>query len=350
MSASMAVDSTPNEQKPADTPPAFPLYSWRSRSSSPNEIYFTNPRQADELLHHLPHGPIGFDLEWKPNYRKGQPQNPVAVVQLAAADTVILLQIITMRSFPAKLIQVLAGVEWTKIGVGIRGKSPPAHDCEKLYKDYGVSVHNCVDLSLMARSVDNARWKGPYTNSIGLAKLLETYDMCTLPKGRVQRSNWELRLSPAQKHYAANDAHAAYTIYSRLHEIASTMRPAPLSTYYSFSCIRGALFDCLGYLPWTPHNPDYDPGPPPPKKEPKKKDSLQEDQKQLESDITISTPTSSSASQTHSTLIPISGQISTSSVPSTAGMLQHLSPFATSATQNSIRPGDHQDPRSLPRP
>lgn len=72
-------------------------------------------------------------------------------------------------------------------------------DCLKLFQDYGVSTYNCVELALLTRSVDNARWKGKYTNPIGLSHLLETYENFSLAKGKVQRSNWEARLSPLQQ-------------------------------------------------------------------------------------------------------------------------------------------------------
>lgn len=73
-------------------------------------------------------------------------------------------------------------------------------DCKKLYRDWRVQVRNCLDLSLLARCVDNARWKGKYTNPIGLSHLLEIYEKFSLPKGRVQRSNWENELDDRQQH------------------------------------------------------------------------------------------------------------------------------------------------------
>lgn len=57
---------------------------------------------------------------------------------------------------------------------------------------------NCIDLSLLARTVDNARWQGKYNSSLGLARLVETYDYRLLGKGKVTRSNWEANLSPLQ--------------------------------------------------------------------------------------------------------------------------------------------------------
>ena len=72
-------------------------------------------------------------------------------------------------------------------------------DVQKLYKDRQVSTRNCVDLSLLARSVDNAQWKGKYNTSLGLARLVEVYEGLKLLKGKVTRSNWELsRLSSHQ--------------------------------------------------------------------------------------------------------------------------------------------------------
>ena len=80
-------------------PPADPLpqYDWQSRSPSRKPPgYFTNHLAANGALATLPRGPLGFDLEWRPNFYKGQAENRVAVVQLASADTVLLLQISRM--------------------------------------------------------------------------------------------------------------------------------------------------------------------------------------------------------------------------------------------------------------
>ncbi|KAH9845980.1 hypothetical protein C2E23DRAFT_891315 [Lenzites betulinus] len=59
-----------------------------------------------------------------------------------------------MNTFPERLRELLADETVVKAGVGIQ------EDCKKLYSDYGVDTRNCVDLSLLARTVDNARWKG----------------------------------------------------------------------------------------------------------------------------------------------------------------------------------------------
>jgi hypothetical protein len=71
-------------------------------------------------------------------------------------------------------------------------------DCKKLWKDHRVSVRNCVDLALLARSVDT-RWKGPYSGGIGLSRLAEAYLGRKLAKGRTRTSNWEVQLSAEQQ-------------------------------------------------------------------------------------------------------------------------------------------------------
>lgn len=59
-------------------------------------------------------------------------------------------------------------------------------------------MKSCVDLSLLARSVDS-RWKGKYTSPIGLANLVATYEFLALGKGKITRSNWEAQLSFGQQ-------------------------------------------------------------------------------------------------------------------------------------------------------
>lgn len=138
--------------------------------------------------------------------------------------------------------------------------------------------------------MDNVRWKGKYSQSIGLARLCETYFGQTLPKGRVQRSNWEAVLSPLQQDCelldhllwlfkvanqpsspdAANDCHSGWALLTHLYSMMPEMRPLPLPSFYSFDMVNGmALQPTSLLLPtaqrvlWNPYNPFYDPGPPP---------------------------------------------------------------------------------------
>ncbi|TFK76823.1 ribonuclease H-like protein [Pluteus cervinus] len=255
----MAAPST----KPPTKQPQLPLYSWRTYSPNARLVYLRDHQQADNEIAQLNPGLLGFDLEWRPTYVKGYPENPVALVQLASDNTILLLQIKAMREFPQKLRELLEDPAYIKTGVGIQ------NDALKLYRDWDVSTYNCVDLSLLARTVDNARWKGKYKESIGLSRLMETYHSLSLAKGRTTRSNWEKHLSFEQQEYASNDAHAGFVLYKTLSAMFEGLPKPPKPEYYSFHAIRGNLYNFSG-VPWSCHNPDYDPGPPPEPKKPKK--------------------------------------------------------------------------------
>lgn len=236
------------------SPPPKPLYSWRSIHPNAKCHYIRDINQANNLVGLL-QGPVGFDLEWKPAFRKGQPQNPVSLVQLANHKLILLIQVSAMQEFPAKLQQFLENSASVKVGVAIQ------NDVKKLYTDYRVSTRNCVDLSLLARSVDNEQWKGKYSIPLGLARLVEAYQDRLLLKERISRSDWESVLNSAQREYASNDAHAGYVIYNTLLMKAQLMTTIPKPVYYTFDAVRGRLCEPSGMY-WCAFNPEYDPGPP----------------------------------------------------------------------------------------
>lgn len=59
-------------------------------------VFVRDTEEANLELSKLIDGPIGIDMEWKPTYVKGSATNPVALVQIANADTVLLLHIHAM--------------------------------------------------------------------------------------------------------------------------------------------------------------------------------------------------------------------------------------------------------------
>ncbi|KAI0047676.1 ribonuclease H-like protein [Auriscalpium vulgare] len=236
--------------------PTFPTYTWRNFAPNAQLLYLRDAEDADRALALLDAPVVGLDLEWRPNFKPGLPENPVALVQLASEDKILLIQVSAMQGFPAGLTLFLESSRTIKVGVGIQ------YDCKKLFRDYGVDVRQCVDLSLLARSVDD-QWKGKYTNPIALARLSEIYLGSSLPKGKVQRSNWESSLTALQQEYAANDGQAGLIIYKTLIARANAMARVPEREYYSFDIIRGDLRD-PNLRPWFAFNPFYDPGPPPP--------------------------------------------------------------------------------------
>src|SRR5277367_4134934 len=79
-------------------------YSYRRSNPYISLSYFRYSFENDIQLPILPHGPLGFDLEWRPNFKKGGKKNPVALVQIANAQFVFLVQISAMaRTFSLHL-------------------------------------------------------------------------------------------------------------------------------------------------------------------------------------------------------------------------------------------------------
>ena len=105
------------------------------------------------------------------------------------------------------MADVLADPAYIKTGVAIQSASfhlvgyfslTAAGDAEKIARDCNIPLRSVADLSLLARTADNARWQGKYNSSLGLARLVEAYEYLLLEKSKITRSNWEAILSEAQ--------------------------------------------------------------------------------------------------------------------------------------------------------
>ena len=88
---------TPKVDKSLPRPAPTRAYSWREYNPRARLVYTRDHRQANEELSKLDASLLGFDLEWKPIYYRGAKENPVALVQLASYDTILLLQISAMK-------------------------------------------------------------------------------------------------------------------------------------------------------------------------------------------------------------------------------------------------------------
>lgn len=88
----------PNPLTSGHESPKPPLYSWRTFHGV-NRIYLTDSAKIDHAVAAL-RGPLGFDLEWKPSFLKGQPENPTSLVQLASSDTILLMQLSGAEGIP----------------------------------------------------------------------------------------------------------------------------------------------------------------------------------------------------------------------------------------------------------
>jgi hypothetical protein len=195
---------------------APPPYSWRLTTGAKMH-YIVDTTTADRMIPTL-EGPIGFDIEWKPQFKKDGKQNPVALVQLSDERTILLIQVSQMArsGLPITLRTILENPQVIKAGVGIR------EDAHKMLRDFKAPMRACADLSIFATQVDYAHWKATRPGqTIGLATLAETYLKKSVEKkSKIRMGNWEaVPLPAAMLEYAANDAHLGLTLFHKLTQV-----------------------------------------------------------------------------------------------------------------------------------
>ncbi|ESQ56299.1 hypothetical protein EUTSA_v10025908mg [Eutrema salsugineum] len=153
---------------------------------------------------------VGFDIEWRPSFRKGVLPGKVAVVQICVENNYCDVIHIIHSGIPQSLQQLIEDSTLVKVGIGIDG------DSVKLFHDHGVSIKDVEDLSDLANKKiggDSKKW--------GLASLTETLVCKELLKpNRIRLGNWEVQpLSKEQLQYAATDAYASWHLYQVLKEL-----------------------------------------------------------------------------------------------------------------------------------
>ncbi len=125
--------------KPQEPPRVYDIYSYTNKSPGIPCTYIQNVDTANVALSTLNSKILGFDLEWRPNFVKGSPENPVALVQLASDETILLIHLTYMprkshdlapglfsrgrAGFPEKLRDLLLDPTVIKAGVGIQSES-----------------------------------------------------------------------------------------------------------------------------------------------------------------------------------------------------------------------------------
>ncbi|KAI0800052.1 ribonuclease H-like domain-containing protein [Fomes fomentarius] len=189
----------------------LPLYSYKQYRPVPAVVYTQHEEEANDLVQSLK-GPIGFDLEWVVIFRRGRApaERRTALVQLCDANMILLIQVSAMNKFPQKVKELIENKDVMKLGANIR------NDGQKLFRDFGILPANLVELGVLARQADPAFSQHFKRSIVALAKVIERYTGKTLNKGKVRTSDWEAKLSDAQKTYAANDAHCALSAYNNL--------------------------------------------------------------------------------------------------------------------------------------
>ena len=83
----------------APGPARLPQYSFKQYRPSPAVVYTRDVTEANEMVQLLK-GPLGFDLEWSVNLRRGKRpmERRTALVQLSDSRMILLVQVSAMKS------------------------------------------------------------------------------------------------------------------------------------------------------------------------------------------------------------------------------------------------------------
>ncbi|KAF6145810.1 hypothetical protein GIB67_028805 [Kingdonia uniflora] len=147
---------------------------------------------------------LGFDIEWKPTFKRGETSRKAAVMQICGNTGHCYVMHIIHSGIPPILQSLLENPAYVKVGVCI------ANDAVKVMKDYGVCVKPLEDLSGLA----NQNLPGT-PKKWSLASLTEALTCKELEKpNKIRLGNWEAsELSREKLKYAATDAFASWHLY-----------------------------------------------------------------------------------------------------------------------------------------
>ena len=109
---------------------ALPFYTYKEpvvyyqqdtggSKKAPSFCYSADIEEANDLLACLGTGPLGFDMEWDPAFRRGQAENPTALIQICSSSLIVLLHLTRMKSIPSGLTKILTDPHIIKCGVAI---------------------------------------------------------------------------------------------------------------------------------------------------------------------------------------------------------------------------------------
>ncbi|OMO88545.1 hypothetical protein COLO4_20229 [Corchorus olitorius] len=206
---------------------------------------------------------VGFDIEWKPTFRRGVLPSKAAVMQICLDTNYCYVMHIFHSGIPPSLRFLLEDSTVIKVGVAIGG------DAVKVFSDYNVSVKAVEDLSDLANQKlnrDRRHWGlasltetlvckesfwinnyvqesrvlvpicltyGSYLShssfdvrlNISLGKYIKV-SVLQLPKpNKIRLGNWELYpLSKEQLRYAATDAFASWHLHQVLKHLPDVVK------------------------------------------------------------------------------------------------------------------------------
>lgn len=143
---------------------------------------------------------LGFDTETRPAFQRGV-SYPPALIQLATADRVFVIQILLLKEIQP-LLDILEDEKILKAGVAI------TDDLKQLREVYEFKPGGFIEIGTLA--------KGLEIKQTGLRSLAGMFLGFRISK-KEQRSNWaKPDLTPSQVTYAATDAWVSREIYQNL--------------------------------------------------------------------------------------------------------------------------------------
>ena len=206
-------DSEPPQRAPAAAASTAAASDGLPPFSLPRWVLLYDPAELQRVIsaQFAKETVVGLDIEWKPTFVKGQPENPVALIQLATARIVVLVPVKHLRALPPALVNLLSSPAVWKVGCGVTA------DAQKLSNEYGLEVRSVCELgptAMRLQTEEAVRFPKLGDGELvgqGLKSMAAALGQALEKPKRVTRSNWESRpLSMPQQRYAAQDAYVSY--------------------------------------------------------------------------------------------------------------------------------------------
>ena len=171
--------------------------------------------------------PVGFDVEWKPNYVRGEPPNRVALLQLHARGLSVLTRLVGHATLHADILALMTHPNVILVGVGVK------QDVRKLARDFPgggggdaaattttTKTTTTTTTVRVAELADVARRLG-HEGGCGLKALALANDVSTSHKTkRLTMTNWEKpTLSPPEVRYGSQDASLGVDVAEKLRRV-----------------------------------------------------------------------------------------------------------------------------------
>jgi ribonuclease D len=192
--------------------------------------------------------PIGLDLEWKPDANPSS-NNPIALIQLACWDAVLLIRTVGCCQMPPWLTECLEDPSRVKIT-----SSFDLSDRHKLRTTFGWDFSERVRVpSSFLDIADMAKLRRlPY----GLRRMAAEFGLPMLKAKEVGCSNWSReKLTDAQRQYAADDAFFTLYLFGCLCEHTKPRDDtSALSTFTAWRCCQSLMWNLLEHVDNSEYN------------------------------------------------------------------------------------------------